>query len=365
MEKLPVLEVEQLQPGVFYKFQITAVGPQGRLGKGVLSEWLSVPTTGDSSFEPSEYTSLELQILVILVSDSPLNVRPGFNGDDGLSVLISWPSIVPSHSTRTPITDIGLQLLPQPTACKFHVLMEGKNRSTAVNEFFEKDESSGILLKELEYSIEYKLKVRTIVTDDGASPRGLETEFRSLSCAEVHGRGSLECDPEPVENLTVVLQSNSKALVYWDHAVDPVNVLIYQLTYSALDEECGDFQGSVYVNPVSYFGILRYNRHISDKLINPLFQERTNTTINLPLLKECDFEVELTAFDAFGREAVASTSFRLAASSQALPALWVVLGPGAVLLLLCAIIHCARCCCRRGSRKKVGELVKKRGPENV
>ena len=82
-------------------------------------------------------------------------------------------------------------------------------------------------------------------------------------------------------------------------------------------------------------------------------------------MRDCDFEVELTAFDAFGREAVASTSFRVASSSQTLPALWIVLGPGAVLLLLCSIIHCARCCCRRGSRKKVGELAKKQGPENV
>lgn len=182
-----------------------------------------------------------------------MNARPGFNGDDGLSVLIPWPSVVPSasQSLRISMIDSGLQVVPQPTACKFHVIMEGKNSSIVVNEVFDKDESSGILLKDLEYSTEYQLKVKTIVSEDGVSSGGLETEFQSLSCAEVHGRGSLECEPEPVENLTVVFQGNSRALVFWDHAVDPVNVLIYQLTYSALDEECGDFQGSVYVNPVS------------------------------------------------------------------------------------------------------------------
>ncbi|KAE9547557.1 hypothetical protein FO519_009235 [Halicephalobus sp. NKZ332] len=272
-----------------------------------------------------------------------MSVRSRFNSDDGLSALFSWPSITSTPRTLGPVPDSGLQMGNPPTACKFHIILEGKNESIVVDRVFEKDESEGILLRDLEYSTEYILKMRTIVTEEGASPGTLETSFRSLSCPEVHGKGSLECEPEPVENLTVILHpGNSSAFVSWTHAVDPSNVLIYQLVYSTLDQGCGDFQSSVYLNPT-----------------------KMNTTISLPGSRECDFQVQVISFDPFGREAETSSSFHFAPSTQTLPLFWVVLGPATVLLFLCTVLQCVRCCCLRGSRKKVGELAKTRGPENV
>ena len=54
IEELPVMRVEQLQPGIFYQFLVTAVGPNGRLGKGVSSDWLQAPSIGSSTYQPSK-----------------------------------------------------------------------------------------------------------------------------------------------------------------------------------------------------------------------------------------------------------------------------------------------------------------------
>ncbi|KAE9546272.1 hypothetical protein FO519_010516, partial [Halicephalobus sp. NKZ332] len=54
VEQSPVFEVDQLQPGVFYRFQVIPVGPAGRLGKGVLSDWLQIPSNGEYSFQSSK-----------------------------------------------------------------------------------------------------------------------------------------------------------------------------------------------------------------------------------------------------------------------------------------------------------------------
>uniref|UniRef100_A0A914YJ28 Fibronectin type-III domain-containing protein n=1 Tax=Panagrolaimus superbus TaxID=310955 RepID=A0A914YJ28_9BILA len=135
IEELPIMKVEQLQPGIFYQFMITAVGPNGRIGKGVSSDWLQAPSIGSTGIQPN----------------TQLQIKSQFNSDDGISALVSWPSIIPlptvppslvspstfrpsSVGTTSPLT--GIKVIPSLTSCHFQVFIE--NGTTFNTDTFEK-----------------------------------------------------------------------------------------------------------------------------------------------------------------------------------------------------------------------------------
>lgn len=155
IEELPIMKVEQLQPGIFYQFMITAVGPNGRLGKGVASEWLQAPSISSTGLQPSMLkTILSFDISPFIpFLDAPLQIKSQFNSDDGISALVSWPSITPlptvppsavaatastfrpaSVGTTSPLT--GIKLIPSLTSCHFQVFIE--NGTTFNTDTFEK-----------------------------------------------------------------------------------------------------------------------------------------------------------------------------------------------------------------------------------
>uniref|UniRef100_A0A914QCV6 Fibronectin type-III domain-containing protein n=1 Tax=Panagrolaimus davidi TaxID=227884 RepID=A0A914QCV6_9BILA len=327
-------------------------------GKGVASEWLQAPSVSSTGLQPN----------------TPLQIKSQFNSDDGISALVSWPSITPlptvppstaatastfrpaSVGTTSPLT--GIKLIPSLTSCHFQVFIE--NGTTFNTDTFEKDESEGFLLHNLAFSSEYKIKLRTFVPGDSnlfesITTWPLETQYQSISCSQVHGKGSLECDPEPVENLSIQINTESAtALIEWKPAVDSSKVLLYQLVYY----------------PISSTSTIKANDKCSMEQISQyLSASTTKSTVKLPTKSECKFEVKLITYDLIGREAVATKTFIFSPpvldEIQAnLAGFWIFIAPAALLILLCLIIQCARCCEKKRS-EKVAAMSKFSYPENV
>uniref|UniRef100_A0AC34F295 Fibronectin type-III domain-containing protein n=1 Tax=Panagrolaimus sp. ES5 TaxID=591445 RepID=A0AC34F295_9BILA len=362
IEELPIMKVEQLQPGIFYQFMITAIGPNGRIGKGIASDWLHAPSIGSTGLQPN----------------TPLQIKSQFNSDDGISALVSWPSIIPlptvspsvaaasasastfrpsSVGTTSPLT--GIKLIPSLTSCHFQVFIE--NGTSFNTDTFEKDESEGFLLHNLAFSSDYKIKLRTFVPGDlnlfeSITTWPLETLYQSISCSQVHGKGSLECDPEPVENLSIhVNQEAASAMIEWKPAVDSSKVLLYQLVYYPIASSSSPtFKSN--------------DRCSMEQISQYLSASTTKSTVILPTKSECKFEVKLITYDLIGREAVATKTFTFSPpvldEIQAnLAGFWIFIAPAALLILLCLIVQCARCCEKRS--KKVAAMSKSRYPENV
>lgn len=146
------MKVEQLQSGVFYQFMITAVGPNGRMGKGVASDWLQAPSIASTGLQPSMFLSFSISNIHLFL-DSHLQIKSQFNSDDGIAALVSWPSITPlptvppsiavvsastfrpaSVGTTSPLS--GIKLIPSLTSCHFQVFIE--NGTTFNTDTFEK-----------------------------------------------------------------------------------------------------------------------------------------------------------------------------------------------------------------------------------
>uniref|UniRef100_A0A914XXP0 Fibronectin type-III domain-containing protein n=1 Tax=Panagrolaimus superbus TaxID=310955 RepID=A0A914XXP0_9BILA len=361
IEELPIMKVEQLQPGIFYQFMITAVGPNGRIGKGVSSDWLQAPSIGSTGIQPN----------------TQLQIKSQFNSDDGISALVSWPSIIPlptvppslvspstfrpsSVGTTSPLT--GIKVIPSLTSCHFQVFIE--NGTTFNTDTFEKDESEGFLLHNLAYSSDYKIKLRTFVPGDSnlfesITTWPLETLYQSISCSQVHGKGSLECDPEPVENLSIhVNQESASATIEWKPAVDSSKVLLYQLVYYPISSSSSS-------SSTSSSSTIKCSM---EQISQYLSASTTKSTVILPTKSECKFEVKLITYDLIGREAVATKTFTFSPpvldEIQAnLAGFWIFIAPAALLILLCLIVQCARCCEKRS--KKVAAMSKSAFPENV
>ena len=70
-----MFRVDGLIPSVQYKFMITVVGPNGRLGDTVVSEWAEIAAAGN----PQKAAA------------GPLTARNGFNTEQGATVQLHWP----------------------------------------------------------------------------------------------------------------------------------------------------------------------------------------------------------------------------------------------------------------------------------
>lgn len=75
IEESNVFRVDGLLPSGQYKFMITAVGPNGRLGDTVVSEWAEVAAAGSVQKAPS----------------GPMTAKNGFNTEEGATVQLHWP----------------------------------------------------------------------------------------------------------------------------------------------------------------------------------------------------------------------------------------------------------------------------------
>uniref|UniRef100_A0A7E4V7G0 Fibronectin type-III domain-containing protein n=1 Tax=Panagrellus redivivus TaxID=6233 RepID=A0A7E4V7G0_PANRE len=337
IEDSPLLVAEQLQPGIFYQFLITAVGPVGRLGAAVASDWLQAPSLATSA-QPN----------------TGLSAKSQFNSDDGIGAMLSWPKIR-STPLSTPVPSVlsAYKILPSLTSCHFQVLLF--NSTSTWTDVFEKDDGNGYLLRNLAFSSDYSISIRTFVPGDSEvlskiDKWPLQIDYRSVSCQDVYGKGSLECDPEPVSHLSVLLHpKNASATINWRPAVDHAQILLYQLVYTPIpnkDGTCALDQTSVYLPATT-----------------------TTTTILLPTtIYACNYEVKVVTYDLIGREALAAAVFRYEPPTPipfngTYAQLWVVAIPAAALLLLCALVNCAKCCHRRS--KKISGVDQKILAESV
>lgn len=69
-----MIKVDGMIPGVQYKFLITVVGPAGKLGDTIQSEWTEISST-----------------LVVKSPGSPLIVKNGFNSEQGVVAHLHFP----------------------------------------------------------------------------------------------------------------------------------------------------------------------------------------------------------------------------------------------------------------------------------
>ncbi|VDM85821.1 unnamed protein product, partial [Strongylus vulgaris] len=101
------------------------------------------------------------------------------------------------------------------------------------------DSSPSVLMPHLEFQAAYTISIVPTSAEKTQLSKPLLANFKSLQCKDVHGQGSIQCVPEPVLNLSVVLRPNGTGVVSWIPSADQENILFYQLIYYALRHESG------------------------------------------------------------------------------------------------------------------------------
>ncbi|KAK6040108.1 hypothetical protein COOONC_22387 [Cooperia oncophora] len=152
-----------------------------RLGETLTSSWTEVPTN-----------------VVLKAPAAPLTLKNGYNTDRGVIAHLEWP--------RSP-----------QDSC-YYKLQLSNSSTQSVRTY--------VLLPSPLDKLHYKAKAVT-------------ANFKSLPCREIHGRGSLQCPPEPVSDLSIVVRPNGTGVISWTPSADPQNILFYQIVYHALSREYG------------------------------------------------------------------------------------------------------------------------------
>ncbi|KAI6181844.1 hypothetical protein M3Y98_00872800 [Aphelenchoides besseyi] len=278
--------IEGIQPGVQYRFMITVIGTTGRLGSGVLSEWIEAPPLG------SGMSTIAM----------PMIITPQYNSDDNVSAVVSFrrPIDTPLNNARRFI----------PPTCVYHLRFINVSQTVHTADF-EMDESEGYLLTNLAFSTDYEVQllprlmtsngpagnlvtignsVENRVVESTVSPV-FTSRFKTISCSDVFGAGSLQCDPEPVQDLDIRISTeNSTVIVSWRPSVEARHVLLYELLYEPVadyKEECGLEETTLYLTAKA-------------------------TQVELAIPPEsthCEVEVHLTNYDLRGREASITARF--------------------------------------------------------
>ncbi|KAK5967268.1 Fibronectin type-III domain-containing protein, partial [Trichostrongylus colubriformis] len=180
-------KVRGLIPGVQYRFMVTAVGPSGRLGEMITSPWTEISSSA-----------------TLKAPATPLSLRNGYNSDRGVIAYLEWPRVAQD-------------------SCYFKLQLS--NISTQITRDIVLDSSSSILLPHLEFDADYTIAIAATSADKLQTSRAVTTNFKSLPCKEIHGRGSLQCAPEPVSDLAITVRPNGTALISWTPSADPQNIL--------------------------------------------------------------------------------------------------------------------------------------------
>ncbi|VDL80953.1 unnamed protein product [Nippostrongylus brasiliensis] len=263
-------KVKGLIPGVQYRFMVTAVGPTGRLGEPLTSAWTEI-STNTAPKMPSQ----------------PITLRNGYNSDKGVTAHLEWQ--------RTP-----------QDSCFYKLQLS--NASTQVTRDVTLDSSSSILLPHLEFDTDYSVTVAAMSSDKIQMSRPVTTGFKSLPCRDVHGRGSLQCAPEPATDLTVVVRPNGTGLVSWKPSADVQNILFYQIVYHAVSDEydCSTQQEIVNIPAVTFTG------------------------------HNCEYVVRLINYDLIGRDA--SSEVRVLIDSTVPFHFDIVFRPEFVLIAACVVL---------------------------
>ncbi|CAI5455360.1 unnamed protein product [Caenorhabditis angaria] len=289
VESDTMIKVDGLIPGVQYKFMSTVVGPAGKLGDTIQSEWAEIGSTLD-----------------VKIPGAPLVVKNGFTSDHGVMAHLHFP--------RTAYD-----------SCNFRVQL--KNGTTAITRDIRVDLTHSIILTNLEFDSSYIVNLAALSADKKIATSPISVRFNSFQCKAVYGKGSLNCAPEPVSNIRVAIQPNSTALISWTPSADPENILTYAVTYQAYIGTCNKNPTTVYLDATS---------DIYEML--------------LPVDQQCEFMFRITNYDAIGREAFAETRIavvqdKIFSSSTSLktPVIALIISFSILIFAILCVAIC-RCC---------------------
>ncbi|KAJ1355387.1 hypothetical protein KIN20_036697, partial [Parelaphostrongylus tenuis] len=291
-------KVNGLVPGVQYRFMVTAVGPSGRIGDTVSSSWVEI----SSNSSPKRL-------------DTTLIVKNGYNSERGVTAQIHWP--------RTSLD-----------SCYYKLQLS--NNSFQITTDVTVDSAKSILLSHLEFDALYSVTVAAMSVDKTKVSNPVTTSFKSLPCRDVHGRGSLQCSPEPVSDLTITLRSNGTGLISWKPSADPQNILFYQVVYHAVS--------------------LKDGCQFHKETVNVRSTE-TSAEVVFPG-RHCEYVVQLINYDLIGRDA--SAEVRVLIQPNPLTRFNEILRPEIVLIAACILflsLSCALFCfrCRKKCPNRVSE----------
>uniref|UniRef100_A0A914ZL04 Fibronectin type-III domain-containing protein n=1 Tax=Parascaris univalens TaxID=6257 RepID=A0A914ZL04_PARUN len=259
-------KVEGMVPNVQYRFLVTVVGPDGRVGSPVMSEWVEALSLG----------------LILRPPAGILDITPKYDSDNGVSALVSWLN-VPHLDDDT--KESANQRTASFDSCHYRITFMNKTHQLSAS--FIMDSGTGFLLSHLEFSCEYTVSLSAlpaIVSESESASPPVEEKFVTLACNEVYGPGSLNCSPEPVHHLRVQVLPNGTTDVSWVPSSDHSAILIYQLLYRSLTEQsdCLQEPTSAYLNATS-----------------------TSARIQLKGRQPCEYVVRLINYDLIGRDAIA------------------------------------------------------------
>ncbi|GMT05396.1 hypothetical protein PENTCL1PPCAC_27570, partial [Pristionchus entomophagus] len=243
IESEPIFKVEGMQPGTQYQFTITAIGPNGKLGESVSSQWAEAIHTEKTP-------------------DGAVTTRSGHSASHGVTAIISW--------TRAHID-----------SCHYKVSIKNATHTDARDVTI--DTSSGLLLTHLEMDSEYEITVASADVAGTLFPRPLLFPFRTLSCAQIHGRGSLQCPPEPVDELMVSVRPNGTALIGWKPSADASLVLTYEILAEPI-APCDAPPNHIFLNAAS-----------------------SSAQLQLGETRPCEYLIRVTNYDLVGRDSSRET----------------------------------------------------------
>uniref|UniRef100_A0A8R1I7D4 Fibronectin type-III domain-containing protein n=1 Tax=Caenorhabditis japonica TaxID=281687 RepID=A0A8R1I7D4_CAEJA len=290
VESDSIIKVDGMIPGVQYKFLVTVVGPAGKLGDTIQSEWTEISNT-----------------LIVKTPSAPLIVKNGFNSEQGVIAHLHFP--------RTAYDSCNLRV-------------QVKNATNSIVTDVRVDPTFSILLSHLEFDSSYAVTLSALSSDQITATSPISVRFNSFQCRQVYGKGSLHCAPEPVSNIRVAVRPNSTALITWTASAEPENILTYAITYQAFLGTCNKDPTTVYLAAPS-----------------------TSYEMPLPSNKHCEFMFRITNYDAIGREAFAETRIavikeHLVNASMKIPL--IALGVSSFLLVLAVFCFAiCRCCCTK------------------
>ncbi|EYC36911.1 hypothetical protein Y032_0844g2649 [Ancylostoma ceylanicum] len=301
VESDTVFKVKGLIPGVQYRFMVTAVGTAGRLGETISSSWTEASNIGGPR-----------------TPAAALTLRSGYNSDRGVTAHLEWP--------RTP-----------QDSCYYKLQLS--NSTIQMTSDVVLDASSSILLPHLEFDCNYAVTIAATSADKLQTSKPVTANFKSLQCKDVHGRGSLQCLPEAVSDLSVVVRSNGTGLISWKPSADPENILFYQLVYHAISDEngCQAEQETINIKAAA-----------------------TSAMVDFPG-QECEYVVRLINYDLIGRDAVAEARILIEPATPVMrledllrPEILLIATGFVLFSILCVLIRCkcGRKCPHRVSEKQ-------------
>ncbi|VDM54372.1 unnamed protein product [Angiostrongylus costaricensis] len=261
-----LFKVRGLIPGLQYRFMVTAVGTNGRLGDTITSPWTEI-SNGVTPKAP----------------ENSLRISNGYNSDRGVIAHLQW--------SRTSFD-----------SCYYKLQLS--NSTFQITTDITLDSSPSVLLPTLEFDTNYLVTIAAVSADKTQTSKSVTAHFRSLQCKDVHGHGSLQCCelrkaiPEPVFDLAVVYRPNGTGVISWKPSADQQNVLFYQVAYYSLTHNTGCEMRKQVVN--------LHNACYQLKL----FQTAMSAEVALPG-NQCEYVVRLINYDLIGREASAEVRIRI------------------------------------------------------